>query len=152
MNEMPASIVRRYGNEILQAIQRGRSADAPNPPQHRPPPAEISDLYIALHTWRKERAAARGVESDVIVPKHTLWSLAYKLPDSRDELDNIRGLGPWRLRQYGDEILDVVKQFKAMHTGYPPSANGHGEPDMQRLNGYKPRPSTNGSRSSSHDE
>ncbi|HRL10334.1 MAG TPA: HRDC domain-containing protein [Aggregatilineales bacterium] len=143
--DLPYSIVRRYGDDILQAVQRGRAAEAPSPPQHRPPPAEISDLYIALHTWRKERAAARGVESDVIIPKHTLWSLAYKLPDSHDELDNIRGLGPWRLRQYGDEILGVVKQFKAEHNGY--SVN-NGEPDMQRLNGYRPRPSTNGNRSS----
>jgi ribonuclease D len=69
------------------------------------------DRYTALHLWRKERAIERGVESDVIITKQTLWDLAYSAPDKPDKLDDlqtIKGLGPWRLSAYGEEILKVL--------------------------------------------
>jgi ribonuclease D len=106
---------RRYGRQILQAIRRGRSQRRlpPQPRQDRSDPL-ITERYIALHTWRKERAILRGVESDVIVSKQTLWELAENAPDSLDELDGIRGMGPWRTTAYGEEILDVLSRCKQL--------------------------------------
>ena len=73
------------------------------------PDPVVTERYNALHSWRKARADRRGVESDVIVPKQTLWHLAHKDPSTVDELQNIHGLGPWRLQTYGREILDVLR-------------------------------------------
>ncbi len=109
---VPASVVRRYGDKIIAAIKRGNIETLSPPPLHQPPPAEISERYIALHTWRKKRAQHRGVESDVIVSKQTLWSLAYLVPTSLDDLKAVRGLGPWKLQHYGAEILDVIAQHE----------------------------------------
>lgn len=107
---MSPAQIRRYGRQIIEAVQRGRNSQLPEPPNHFPPPPEISERYIALHTWRKEKAIQRGVESDIIVSKHTLWDLAQKTPTTKTELHQIEGLGPWRLQTYGDELLHVIAQ------------------------------------------
>jgi len=72
------------------------------------PEPDVAERYTALHSWRKERAVRRGVESDVIVSKQTLWDLAYKAPSTVDQLQDITGLGPWRLQTYANEILNVL--------------------------------------------
>lgn len=104
---------KRYGDDILAAIKRGKSTRN-LPARPRPPMPEpiITDRYSALHAWRKHRAQQRGVESDVIVSKQTLWDLAVNAPECPEDLTTIRGLGPWRLATYGDEILDVIAQFE----------------------------------------
>jgi ribonuclease D len=100
--------VRRYGKQLLTAIQKGRTSRLAAPPQYFPPPQDVSDRYIVLHAWRKQKATTRGVESDVIISRQTLWDLAYKAPKTLDELREIESLGPWRREQYGEEILSVL--------------------------------------------
>jgi hypothetical protein len=48
------------------------------------------------------------VESDVILSRDALWNLARANPHTRAELDDIGGLGPWRLDTYGEEILQLL--------------------------------------------
>jgi ribonuclease D len=106
---MTPLLVRRYGSQVLGAIERGKHSKLPPPPQPYMNEPGVSERYIALHAWRKERALQRGVESDIIISKDTLWALAREAPKSLDGLRNIRGLGPWRLQAYGEEILHVLK-------------------------------------------
>ncbi len=106
-----ANHVRRYGSAILQAVTRGQDSPAHAPPRHRPPHSIISERYIALHTWRKERAIQRGVESDVILPKQALWALAERAPTHIDELAAIQGFGPWKRAHYGQEVLALLADF-----------------------------------------
>lgn len=106
---MSARQVRRYGKRVLKAVKAGKSADKlVRPPRPTPPEPVVTDRYAALHLWRKERAIQRGVESDIIVSKQTLWDLAHQAPKNLDEMREINGLGPWRLGAYGEEILNVL--------------------------------------------
>jgi ribonuclease D len=110
---IPAIQVRRFGKALLNAVQRGLEGNLPEPPE--PEPAAdpvVIERYTALREWRKERAAQRGVESDVIVSKDALWALAEKAPATIEEMRDVRGLGPWRLEQYGGEILEVIKRYE----------------------------------------
>lgn len=101
--------VRRYGDEIIEAVARGRRNPPPEPPARRPQPdPEVQLRYDALREWRKERALQRGVESDVIVSREALWALAKHPPSSLEDLDGVPGLGPWRRAQYGRELLSVL--------------------------------------------
>lgn len=100
--------MRRWADDWLAAVQRGLGADLRTQPPPEIIPVDIADRYNALHAWRKKRAELRGVDSDVIITKQTLWSLAHKAPSTLEDLDNIEGLGPWRTQQYGAEILDVL--------------------------------------------
>ncbi|HYO89871.1 MAG TPA: HRDC domain-containing protein [Candidatus Limnocylindrales bacterium] len=116
--------VRRYGQGLLAAIRRGQAARMPVVPAREPPTDPvIVDRYSALREWRKARAQARGVESDVIVSREALWALAQRLPATPDELRAITSLGAWRASQYGDEILEVLDRFRLPHT----NGNGKGE-------------------------
>jgi ribonuclease D len=105
---MPPSIARRYGSSILAALQRG--ATAPAPQELRPARREGAELdrYEALRRWRRQAAAARGVEPDVIVSNAVLSALAASPPQSEDELRALAVLGPWKLRAYGPALLGVL--------------------------------------------
>ena len=105
---MTPAQIRRHGSGLLSAVQRGLSAPPPRPPRFTPEPDDVRDRYERLRQWRKQRAVARGVESDVIVPREALWELARRAPRTPDELTQIDELGPWRRQTYGSEILKVL--------------------------------------------
>ncbi len=108
---LSAGQVRRYGRELLDAINEGLRAKLPTPPAPEPPADPVVvECYAALREWRKLRALDRGVESDVIISKNALWMLAERAPDSLNEMDDVPGLGPWRRDVYGAEILDVIRK------------------------------------------
>ena len=76
----------------------------------------MQDRYDRLHTWRKERAKKRGVESDVILPRTALWDLARRPPRTRDDLAQIADFGPWRRETYGEEILALLGRDEGRRT------------------------------------
>ncbi len=103
-------VIRRYGGVLLDMIQKGLKGRVPQPPVHKQAATpDVMERYSALREWRKERAMKRGVESDVIVSKNVLWTLAEQAPRSLDDMQGIPGLGPWRLSHYGDELLAVLQ-------------------------------------------
>ena len=100
---------RRYGHRFLQVIAESRRSPAPQPPKRtKRPPDDVLNRYDRLHHWRKARAKARGVESDVIVSRDALWAVAQSAPHSLDELKTLEVLGPWRFATYGAEMLRLV--------------------------------------------
>jgi len=100
--------IRRHAHGLLHAIQDGLHAPAQRAPQSDREPDEVRDRYDRLHTWRKERARARGVESDVILPRTALWDLARRPPRTHGDLARITDFGPWRRETYGEEILALL--------------------------------------------
>ncbi|GAB4521241.1 MAG: ribonuclease D [Anaerolineae bacterium] len=105
------NIIRRYGSRLISAIHDGRRArKLPPAPADRTPERPVLLRYEALYQWRKARALARGVESDVIISKQTLWEIARKAPTTLDELGAINQIGPWRLAAYGQDILHVLEE------------------------------------------
>ena len=109
--------IRRHAHGVLHAVQQGLHA----PPQRAPQPSresdDVRDRYDRLHTWRKERARARGVESDIILPRTALWDLARHPPRTHGELAHIVDFGPWRRETYGEEILALLS--RAAHSPDP---------------------------------
>ncbi len=101
---------QRYAHGLLQAIEQGLHAPSQHAPQAEREPDEVRDRYDRLHTWRKERARARGVESDVILPRTALWDLARRPPRTPGELAQITDFGPWRRDTYGTEILALLSR------------------------------------------
>jgi len=100
--------VRRYAHGILDAIEQGLNASPARAPQVAREPDAVQDRYDRLHMWRKNRAKARGVESDVILPRTALWDLARRPPRTHDELAQIADFGQWRRDTYGAEILALL--------------------------------------------
>jgi ribonuclease D len=107
------SQVQRYGREVIRAISHGMQAPAPAKPPVDREPDDVRERYERLHTWRKERARARGVESDVILPRTALRDMARRPPRTHDDLSQIADFGPWRRSTYGDEILTLLSSAPA---------------------------------------
>lgn len=108
---MTAGQVQRYGRTLLAIIQQNRRAPAPPPPKrHKRRPDAVLNRYEKLHTWRKQRAQQRGVESDVIISREALWAIAQVGPKTMDDLATIEELGTWRGQTYGAEILNLLRK------------------------------------------
>ena len=105
---MPPPHVQRYGRGLLQAVAFGQQATPLRPPVMSREPDEVRDRHDRLRAWRKQRAQARGVESDVILPKTTLRDLARRPPTTLTDLEDIADFGPWRRKTYGAEILALL--------------------------------------------
>ncbi len=110
---MPDWLAAHEGRAILEAIEAGKRAALPIRPEQAPRDAAALARYNALREWRKNRAAARGVESDVIVPRESLWAMAQNPPRCLEDLAGVPGLGAWRRAQYGAEILQVLANVPA---------------------------------------
>jgi ribonuclease D len=97
-----------FGNEILQAIYRGRKAELiQRPATGRPDPNLLNRLNI-LSGWRKAVAMKIGVESDIVLPKAWMHAIAEKNPRNMSELAGLMPQSPWRLKTYGAEILKTL--------------------------------------------
>jgi ribonuclease D len=105
---MTAWQINRYGRGILAAVARGRKAKIPRPPYSPRPDDSILTLYEALRAWRNNVAHQRGVEPDVIMSNAALMDIAQRRPATLAELEGIEGLGPWRRKTYGAELLRII--------------------------------------------
>lgn len=111
---LPVAIARRYTQELLQAVERGKHTQLPHRPRRTPDiDPVVAERFTALRDWRRERAESRGVESDVILSKDAMWGVAIKAPTTLDDLQGIRGIGPWRLVTYGQEIVALMTRLRA---------------------------------------
>lgn len=95
----------RWGAEILAAVGRGGAAPlVKRKPAHRTDEAVLRRLD-ALKEWRKKVAAQIGVESDIVLPRPFLFTLA---ECGGSEMKSILASSPTRLEQYGEQILKVL--------------------------------------------
>jgi DNA helicase-2/ATP-dependent DNA helicase PcrA len=84
-------------------------------PSHRPSrrgPRPESSIASALRRWRRERAQRAGVPAYVVFNDRTLDEIARRLPRTPSELASVPGMGPLRMRGYGDELLSLLKGLR----------------------------------------
>ena len=72
---------------------------------------EKSSLYAALSAWRSEKADEEDVELYNIVPNATLKDIARNQPVTLRELKAVDGMGPKRIKRFGEEIIAIVRRF-----------------------------------------
>jgi ribonuclease D len=101
------TIVKRFGTDLLGTIERGKTTTPPRPKRQSQIPTTILDRYDTLHSWRKQKAAERGVESDIIISKQVLWALAHNPPEDFEDLKAVEELGDYRRHKYGKELLQI---------------------------------------------
>jgi DNA helicase-2/ATP-dependent DNA helicase PcrA len=74
--------------------------------------AAVEPIYDALRTWRTERASTNGAPPYTVFDNKTLRAIAERQPRDEQELRNVRGIGPAKLEQYGDEVLGIVADVR----------------------------------------
>ncbi len=105
---MSAGQLRRYASDILAAVARGLHSEPPRPPRLAPADDATLARYEALRAWRKRKADAREVESDVIVPRDLLWEIAASPPQTQQQLEAVMQPLRWRAQNYAPEILRLL--------------------------------------------
>lgn len=73
------------------------------------PEAEL--LFIKLRELRKKLADEQSVPPYVIFPDSTLKLMARILPQTKDALSNISGVGSHKLAAYGDKFLGEIRAY-----------------------------------------
>jgi ribonuclease D len=106
-------ICQRWGKGILAVIQRGKTLKPPVPHRNGRMDERAQLRLEALRKWRKRRAQQRGVESDVILCRDSMYRIASHAPETLDALGRIPGIGPFRLGAYGEEILAALKPYRS---------------------------------------
>jgi ribonuclease D len=112
-------VLKRHGDDILQAVKAGLSDPGPVPNRAPPTPPEPGDgdrrLSFAaqkrhgrLKEWRSARSAALGRTTLAILPNHALFEVARTPPRDVAALAAVPGVGLHRATLYGEEILRVV--------------------------------------------
>jgi ribonuclease D len=100
--------IRLWGGEILEAVKRGTVAPVVEREQARRPNERTLKRLERLKNWRKKVAQEMGVESDIVLPKVYLNSLADDPPKSLEQLESIMRESPTRFRRYGEQIYRLV--------------------------------------------
>ncbi len=70
-------------------------------------------LFEALRRRRLELAKTLQVAAYVVFPDKTLLDMAKRKPKSLVEMAAVHGVGEAKLRQYGEEFLDVIRSHAA---------------------------------------
>ncbi len=104
-------LIQRYGHAIIDAISHAQHDPIPTPPKRIAPDLAVIDRYEKLRAWRKQVAAQRGVEPDVIVGNAVLMDIAHRHPRTLHDLPTRDWFGPWRKRTYGQAIIDVISNL-----------------------------------------
>jgi ATP-dependent DNA helicase RecQ len=101
----------------LPTASSRRAAPKPKTKNQKPAAAAVAPdeepydakLFDTLRQWRREKSDKLGVPAYLIYPDVTLKELARRRPKTKEELLEIRGIGPAKARQFGKETLSVLQ-------------------------------------------
>lgn len=99
-----------YGDQILQAVERGKEMTPISRPHIPRPNQAYLDRLKILSNWRKTAALKFGTESDIVLPKNWMHLIAEKNPKNMSELVLLMPQSPWRLEQFGKGILKILRK------------------------------------------
>jgi DNA helicase-2/ATP-dependent DNA helicase PcrA len=96
------STCRTCGSTLTAAAERkvGRCSSCP--------PTYDEGLLDRLRHWRAETAASAKVPPYVVFTDATLVALAERLPATEAALAAVPGVGPTKLKRYGDDVLAIL--------------------------------------------
>lgn len=101
--------IERYGNALIQAVQRGLHRPPLYPPRNCRPNEEYLAWLEALRQWRKTTAQKMGIASDVVLPREVMLRIAESPPNSLAELRQLMWDVPYRYERFGEQILNLLQ-------------------------------------------
>ena len=70
------------------------------------------DLFNILRNWRKDRAFKEGIKPYIIFSDSTLIQISNVVPKNKEELLSIRGMGEKKYEKFGEELLNIINDYK----------------------------------------
>ncbi len=100
-----AELDSREGDNGFRSVTEAVPRNTPHP-----------DLYKRLLEWRNVRADELDRPLHEVLPKITLQELVRLLPMDRASLKKIPGIGKARLKNFGPELINIVRKYCAKKT------------------------------------
>ena len=97
---------------ILENEKTGRkTSDKTRKPKQTSSDIKYPKLYAELVKWRTAKAAELDAPAYAVLTQKAVLGIVSELPLQKKELKAINGIGPQKLKEYGDEILEMVNNF-----------------------------------------
>ncbi|MEP7137888.1 MAG: ribonuclease D [Chloroflexota bacterium] len=100
--------IQLWGRDILAATRRGVEAQLVKREQAKRPSDALLKRLEKLKVWRKKIAKEMSVESDIILPKTLVNSLAENPPKNLQEMETALRGTPTRFGKYGAELYRLI--------------------------------------------
>ena len=108
-------VVRRLGQEVLDAVARGLEGPEQETPEKKPSGAPRRRLdrraearLDRLKRWRARRAKELGMDPGVFCPNVTLEEVAWANPATADDLLELGPVKGWWARSFGEEVIETL--------------------------------------------
>jgi DNA replication protein DnaC len=69
------------------------------------------ELLKRIRSWRDNMAHEMDVPYHMVLPRKALSEIADLMPINHKELLNVNGIGRRKIKQFGNDILDLIKEF-----------------------------------------
>ncbi len=141
-------VVRRFGPDILAAVQRGLDGPEHKPIERKPqqPPRRRLDRggeqrLQRLKRWRAEQASSLAMDPGVFCPNAGLEEIAWANPESADQILKLEHLKGWWVESFGAEVCRLLEQPRSSDgEGASPGRDGSSaDPRTGRRRGHKRR-------------
>ncbi|RQD79245.1 helix-turn-helix domain-containing protein [Desulfonatronospira sp. MSAO_Bac3] len=105
----------------LQAVARAeveftpRSRKKPEASEWTESDIAHPELFQALKKWRQAKAREQNLAPYQILHQRVAVQIAVTLPATRAELKKIRGVGEKTIARFGQELLDMVADYRRKH-------------------------------------
>jgi DNA helicase II / ATP-dependent DNA helicase PcrA len=103
----------RFFEEVAPTTVKAASIKRPAAPPSTQQIPESDPLFQALRTWRRDTAAEAKMPAYIVFPDATLKDIAKRRPKDRDGLRAISGVGPLKMRRYGDQVLGILAEHSS---------------------------------------
>jgi hypothetical protein len=70
------------------------------------------ELIQPLIDWRTEQYMTQNIRAYWVLTQRTLLEIADTCPTTKEELLAVNGFGPAKWKQYGEEILNLIKNYR----------------------------------------
>jgi ribonuclease D len=114
IRELPASLARRYGDALLDAVARAKALGEDELPrlERRPRPPKDPGFDARLERVKAIRnrvAAALALDAGVLCGRTTLEACVRARPLNRADLERVAEVRRWQIEALGDEFLDALR-------------------------------------------
>ena len=110
-------LVRRMGDEILAAVDKGRGVEHPPMPKstgngRRRMDRKTERRVNELKKWRAKRSKELTLDPGVLCPNAALEAIAWRCPATGKDLEGLPELKGWFVREFGDEVAANLQAHK----------------------------------------
>jgi len=106
--QLPAELAAKLSGE-LQPSDGEDDGDESSASQRQLSPSQ-RELLTALREWRNSQATEESLPGYCVLSNAALDAIAVAQPASPHELLQIKGIGPAKLEQYGERVLELVAE------------------------------------------